>query len=110
LVPGAQHWWSGRFDLVPLGIAVVLLGLVAYTRTGTPDRAYHFAIWEELLMGAVFLATLIVYRQLYDTIPFLLTIGLGCAGLWLDHTIFSLATATTLLQEFAARLHQPVKA
>ena len=28
-VPGAQQWLGGRFDLVPFGIAVVVLGLVA---------------------------------------------------------------------------------
>jgi hypothetical protein len=95
LVPRAQTWWFGRFDLVPFGIAVALLGLVAYTRTGTPARAYHFAIWEELLMGAVFLATLVVYRRLYDAIPFLLTIGLGCA----------VAYATVLLLRLFTRPH-----
>jgi len=37
-------------------------------------------------------------------------IELGCAGLWLDHTIFALATTAVVLQEFATRLHQPIKA
>ena len=37
-------------------------------------------------------------------------IRLGSAGLWLDHTIFSLSTTTTVLQEFSARLHQPIEA
>jgi tetratricopeptide (TPR) repeat protein/ferredoxin len=75
--PGAQSWWAGRFDLVPFVLATAVLGLVAYGRTGMPARHYHFTMGEELLMAAMFVATLFVYRQLYDAIPFLLTIGLG---------------------------------
>lgn len=37
-------------------------------------------------------------------------LGLGCAGLWLDHTVFALSTTAAVLQEFVARLHQPIKA
>ena len=77
LVPGAQTVWGGRLDLVPFGFAVALLGVIAYGRTGMPGRKYHFTMSEELLMAALFVATLAIYRQLYDTIPFLLTIGLG---------------------------------
>lgn len=79
LAPGASTWWGGRFNLLPFGIAVVVLGLVAYGRTGMPARRYHFTLGEELLMGVMFLATLFIYRQLYDAVPFLLTIGLGGA-------------------------------
>ncbi len=77
--PGAQQWWAGRFDLVPFLMAAGLLGIVAYARSGMPERTYHFSALEELLMAVVFVATLAVYRQLYDAIPFLLTIGLGGA-------------------------------
>jgi tetratricopeptide (TPR) repeat protein/ferredoxin len=77
LVPGAQTAWGGRLDLVPFGLAVALLGLVAYGRTGMPHRKYHFSWSEELLMAVLFVTTLVVYRQLYDAIPFLLTVGLG---------------------------------
>ncbi|MFN8177663.1 MAG: tetratricopeptide repeat protein [bacterium] len=80
IFPGAQNWWAGRFDLVPFGLAVLLLGLVAYGRTGMPARHYHFTLGEESLMAVVFVATLLIYRQLYDQIPFLLTIGLGGAA------------------------------
>lgn len=36
-------------------------------------------------------------------------IGLGGAGLWLDHTVFALSKTSEVLQEYATRLHQPVK-
>jgi DhnA family fructose-bisphosphate aldolase class Ia len=35
-------------------------------------------------------------------------IGLGGAGLWLDHSVFALSNTSVVLQEFATRLHQPV--
>jgi hypothetical protein len=38
---------------------------------------FEFTWREEALMAAVFLATLFVFRGLYDAIPFLLTLGLG---------------------------------
>lgn len=37
-------------------------------------------------------------------------IELGCAGLWLDHTVFALPNTVTVLQDFAMRLHQPIEA
>lgn len=37
-------------------------------------------------------------------------IRLGSAGLWLDHTVFALSTTSAVLQEFSARLHQPIEA
>jgi DhnA family fructose-bisphosphate aldolase class Ia len=37
-------------------------------------------------------------------------IGLGSAGLWFDHAVFALSNPIDVLQDFAARLHQPVKA
>ena len=37
-------------------------------------------------------------------------IGLGCAGLWLDHTAFALSNTAGVLQDFAARLRQPIEA
>ncbi len=80
LVPGARGWLGGRFDLVPFGLAVAALGLAAYGRTGMPARPAQFTTGEEILMGAVFLGTLVVYRQLYDAVPFLLTIGLGASA------------------------------
>ena len=77
LVPAARTWWSGRFDLLPFGLAVAFLGAVAYARTGMPEQRWHFSLGEETFMAVVFVLTLAIYRQLYDTIPFLLTIGLG---------------------------------
>lgn len=91
LVPAARHWLGGRFDLVPFGLAVVALGLAAYGRTGMPARPAQFTTGEEILMGVVFLATLVVYRQLYDAVPFLLTIGLGASAAYAIVVVVRLA-------------------
>lgn len=40
-------------------------------------KRYDFSIGEELLMLAVFLGSIFVFRGLYDKVPFLLTLGLG---------------------------------
>lgn len=40
-------------------------------------KLYDFSMGEEFLMLAVFLATIFVFRGLYDKVPFLLTLGLG---------------------------------
>jgi len=40
-------------------------------------KRYDFSFGEELLMLAVFLASILVFRGLYDKVPFLLTLGLG---------------------------------
>jgi DhnA family fructose-bisphosphate aldolase class Ia len=37
-------------------------------------------------------------------------ISLGGAGAWLDHAVFALGNPIGVLQDFAAQLHQPVKA
>lgn len=52
---------------------------------------YHWA--EELLMGLVFVATLLIFRGLYDAVPFLMTLGLGAI----------LAVATVALIRLAYR-------
>jgi tetratricopeptide (TPR) repeat protein/polyferredoxin len=39
--------------------------------------AYDFTLGEDLLMAVVFVATLLVFRGLYDTVPFLLSLALG---------------------------------
>ncbi len=43
-------------------------------RFGVP---YDFSLGEDLLMTAVFLGTIFVFRGLYEAVPFLLTLGLG---------------------------------
>lgn len=40
-------------------------------------RAFNFSFAEEALIAVVFLATLVTFRGLYDSIPFLMTLGLG---------------------------------
>jgi len=53
-------------------------------RAAAGERAvrprYEFTLGEELVMAAVFLATVFVFRGLYDTVPFLLSVGLGALG------------------------------
>ncbi len=44
---------------------------------GIKQPRYDFTLAEEMLMVAVFLVTLLVYRGLYGLIPFLLTLALG---------------------------------
>lgn len=39
--------------------------------------AYDFSPREDVLMAAVFLAALLIFRGLYDTVPFLLTLAIG---------------------------------
>jgi Tfp pilus assembly protein PilF/NAD-dependent dihydropyrimidine dehydrogenase PreA subunit len=40
-------------------------------------KRYDFSLGEEFLMLAVFVASIFVFRGLYDKVPFLLTLGLG---------------------------------
>lgn len=42
-------------------------------------KPFDFTVGEDILMGAMFLATLFIFRGLYDRVPFLLT--LGCGGI-----------------------------
>ncbi len=39
---------------------------------------YHFSAGEDVLMAATFVASLLVLRGLYDAVPFLMTLGIGC--------------------------------
>lgn len=45
--------------------------------TPRPRIKYDFALGEDFLMAAVFLATLLIFRGLYGTVPFLMTLALG---------------------------------
>jgi len=45
-----------------------------FGRFGVP---YDFMLLEDVLMAAVFIASLLIFRGLYDVIPFLLTLALG---------------------------------
>jgi polyferredoxin/Flp pilus assembly protein TadD len=56
-----------------------------------PAKKYDFSWLEEIFMALVFIASLFVYRNLYNAIPFLLTLGLS--GL----TAFVLVQAAKLL-------------
>jgi hypothetical protein len=53
--------------------------LLKSVHNDTPvKKTYDFTMREEALLVAVFLVVLFVYRGLYDQIPFLLSIALGC--------------------------------
>lgn len=40
-------------------------------------RSFDFTLWEEFVAAMVFVAILLIYRGLYDLVPFLLTLALG---------------------------------
>ncbi|MBI5852530.1 MAG: 4Fe-4S binding protein [Planctomycetes bacterium] len=52
--------------------------------TGTgKKRGFHLSVGEDVLAGATLIASLLVYRELYSTVPFLMSLGIGCALAWL---------------------------
>jgi polyferredoxin len=59
-----------------------------------PARAYDFTWPEELALAAVFLASLLALRGLYDAVPFLLAIGLA---------VMAALAAVTLVRTVRAR-------
>ena len=56
-------------------------------RTTVSDTAVHrirdFTWWEEAIMAVVFLPVLMIYRGLYEKVPFLLSIAVGAIGAYL---------------------------
>ncbi len=52
--------------------------LQSLKRAGKRKIRYEFSLGEEALTAVVFLASLFIFRGLYDKIPFLFTLGLGC--------------------------------
>lgn len=51
--------------------------LRSFSRTGRRRLPYDFTLGEDALMAFTFIATLLIFRGLYDLVPFLLTLGLG---------------------------------
>jgi tetratricopeptide (TPR) repeat protein/polyferredoxin len=51
--------------------------LRSFTGTGRRRVRYDFTLAEDLLMAAVFIATVAIFRGLYQHVPFLMTLGLG---------------------------------
>ncbi len=49
----------------------------SFSRIGRRAMRYDFTSGEDVLMGAVFIVTLLSLRGLYDKVPFLLTLALG---------------------------------
>jgi tetratricopeptide (TPR) repeat protein/polyferredoxin len=52
-------------------------GLDSFSATGRRRLRYDFSLAEELMMAAIFLAVLLVFRGLYTAVPFLMTLGLA---------------------------------
>ena len=52
--------------------------LRSFSRVGRRRLRYDFTLGEDVLMAVVFIATLTIFRGLYDLVPFLMTLGLGC--------------------------------
>jgi tetratricopeptide (TPR) repeat protein/NAD-dependent dihydropyrimidine dehydrogenase PreA subunit len=66
-------------------------GLDSFRGTGRRKTRYDFSVAEELAMAAVFLAVLMVFRGLYNTVPFLMTLGLACIAAYLTVLCLRLA-------------------
>lgn len=65
----------------PEGLVHYGMGKPAILTIGATDRvarpAYDFSTGEDTLMAFVFVAALLIYRGLYQSVPFLLTLGIG---------------------------------
>ncbi len=51
--------------------------LRSFSRIGRRRLRYDFTLTEDVLMAVVFFATLLIFRGLYNLVPFLMTLGLG---------------------------------
>jgi len=52
-------------------------GFDSFSASGRRRLRYDFSLAEELMMATVFLAVLLVFRGLYNAVPFLMTLGLA---------------------------------
>jgi tetratricopeptide (TPR) repeat protein/polyferredoxin len=66
-------------------------GFDSFSATGRRRLRYDFSLAEELMMATVFLSVLVVFRGLYDAVPFLMTLGL--AGIMSYLTVICLRLA-----------------
>lgn len=64
-------------------------------KPSTPKR-YDFGWPEELFMAVAFLATLLVYRSLYNAIPFLLSLGIAAISAYLLLQLVRLVSAANV--------------
>ncbi|MCH7872716.1 MAG: tetratricopeptide repeat protein [Planctomycetes bacterium] len=64
----------------------------SYRSGGRFGLPYDFSIAEELLIAAVFVATLLIFRGLYGVVPFLMTLGLGAIIAYLTVQALRLGT------------------
>lgn len=77
---------------------------MARPRREVSKRRPRFALWEEALLGLLFLGAFLTFRGLYGIIPFLLSLGLAAIlavlGLW---TLRLLATPAAQLPPFTLK-------
>ena len=66
--------------------------LRSFSRVGRRRLPYDFTLSEDVLMAVVWVATLLIFRGLYDLVPFLMTLGLG--GIFAYLAVLTLRLAT----------------
>lgn len=55
-------------------------GWSSWVRAGRRRRGFHWQPVDDLVAAAVMLATILACRGLYESVPFLLAVGLGCVA------------------------------
>jgi ferredoxin len=55
-------------------------GLSSLVREQRKPRGFHWSLGEDLLAGGAMLAAILTFRGLYETVPFLMAVGIGCAA------------------------------
>jgi len=55
-------------------------GLSSLVRQDRKPRGFHWSLGEDLLAGGVMLAAILTFRGLYEAVPFLMAVGIGCAA------------------------------
>lgn len=53
-------------------------GFASLVRAGRKRRGFHWPLGQDLFAGGVVLAVTLAFRGLYDAVPFLMAVGLGC--------------------------------
>jgi len=68
----------------------------SWKRAGFPGTRYDLTLGEESIAGLVFLASLFIFRGLYHTVPFLMTLGIGCVLAYVAVLCFRLVRRTNV--------------
>ncbi len=54
--------------------------LSSLVRQDRKPHGFHWSLGEDLLAGGVMLAAILTFRGLYETVPFLMAVGIGCGA------------------------------